>query len=138
MEAKKVNRWVIFFTFRPTFDIVELKSLLHLSDLFKAGYISNAYSPLVWKCAISFFILGFLMLQFKNDLIIRYTCFGLIIFLVIYASRMYFVLYKKDPKLLQSEYYRLEDKKLDMMATEDHKSPVLAEETTQPIGLIQK
>jgi len=53
---------------------------------------------------------------FVDNTIIKYACLGLMIVLVLFTLLMYVVLYKKDPKLLQSEAYRIEDKKLDLIA----------------------
>jgi hypothetical protein len=81
----------------------------------KDGYKSNAFSPLVWLLVFLIPCLITVIFVIRND-IIRYVLVGLIVLLILFALLMYFLLFKRDPKLLQSEWYRLEDKKLSMIA----------------------
>ncbi|MEI9955140.1 MAG: hypothetical protein WDM90_02280 [Ferruginibacter sp.] len=98
----------------------------------KDGYKSNAFSPLVWFIVI-FVTPLFVTIWLTNDLVFKYSCFGLIVLVLIFAFCMYIKLLNKDPKLLQSEWYRLEDKKLDMVAQQgegDEAPIVITEKTT--------
>jgi hypothetical protein len=81
----------------------------------KDGYKSNAFAPLVWFYVFVIPILIILTLLIK-DIVIQLIIIGLIVVLILFALLMFFLLFKKDPKLLQSEWYRLENKKLDMIA----------------------
>jgi len=81
----------------------------------KDGYVSNAYAPLVWF--VVFLIIPFILgIIFIHNTIVQYVLIGLIAIIVLFSLVMYVVLLVKDPKLLQSESYRLEDKKLDLIA----------------------
>jgi hypothetical protein len=90
--------------------------LAHVGNIFKTGYKSNAFAPYVWLTVLVILLLGSLMVLF-DDRVIRYACMGLIFFLVIFGAIMYLILLNKDPKLLQSESYRLEDKRLDIISS---------------------
>lgn len=81
----------------------------------KDGYISNAYSPLVWVIVLVLLPLASFVI-FTDDAIIKYVAFAVIILIILFALVIYVVLLTKDPKLLQSEWYRIEDKKLNMIA----------------------
>lgn len=81
----------------------------------KDGYKSNAFSPLTWF-AIFFVIPMVIIVLFTSNDVIKYICLSIIILIILFAFVMYVVLLSKDPKLLQSEWYRLEDKRLDMVA----------------------
>lgn len=86
----------------------------NITNYIRSGYRSNAFAPFVWATGLVFmFIAAFYW--GTSDTIIRYALIGLFVFLVISLVIIYFVLLIKDPRLLQSENYRLEDKKLDMI-----------------------
>jgi len=86
----------------------------NLTNYIKAGYRSNAYAPLVWLMGLIFMVLSGLYC-ITDNLIIRYALISVIIFTILFALVIYVVLLIKDPKLLQSENFRLEDKRLDMI-----------------------
>lgn len=87
------------------------------------GYRSNALAPLVW---LDIFALPILLtgVFFIKIVIIKYILIGIIFILLLFTLIMYVVLFKKDPKLLQSEKYRLEDKRLDLIAQKGSDSPI--------------
>lgn len=87
----------------------------NLSNLVKSGYKTNAFAPLVWFTAVSLPILLYFGFKTSNTLI-QFFLIGASVFIVLFAAIMYLVIFLKDPKLLQSEGYRLEDKKLDLIA----------------------
>ena len=89
--------------------------LSNLALLVKSGYKSNTFSPLVWFCAIVMPVLAALLI-FSNDKVIIYTSLALFVVLLMFCMRMYLKTFDKDPKLLQSERFRIEDKKLDLVA----------------------
>ncbi|HVW16395.1 MAG TPA: hypothetical protein VHB54_21355 [Mucilaginibacter sp.] len=90
--------------------------MAQLANLMKSGSKTNAYAPLIWQCSIVCVLSIGGMYYFKEP-VIRYVFLGLIVLVVIFALVMYVVLLIKDPKLLQSEKYRIEDKKLDIIAS---------------------
>ena len=57
------------------------------------------------------------VLYIFKDSLISYIFLSLLVIVVLFALCMYVVLLIKDPNLLQSEYYRIEDKKLDIIAS---------------------
>jgi hypothetical protein len=79
------------------------------------GYKSNAFSPLAWYVFFPIIPLVVIILAIQNKMVL-YVCLGLIVLLILFPLVMYVVLLIKDPKLLQSEWYRLEDKRMDMVA----------------------
>jgi archaellum biogenesis protein FlaJ (TadC family) len=89
--------------------------LAHIGNIFRSGYKSNAFAPYVWLTVIIISSLIVIMKLF-DDKIITYACMLLIIFVVVFGAIMYLKLFNKDPKLLQSESYRLEDKRLDIIS----------------------
>jgi len=89
--------------------------LAHIGNIFKSGYRSNAFAPYVWLSVLVILLLIIIMKLF-DDRIIEYACMTLIIFVVVFGAVMYLKLFNKDPKLLQSESYRLEDKRLDIIS----------------------
>ena len=108
------NKFIIFEKIRVKI-LAFTKYIAAYGKAVKDGYISNAYSPLVWLIVLVLLPLGGFVI-FTDDIIIKYVSFGLIILIILFALVMYVVLLKKDPRLLQSEWYRLEDKRLNMIA----------------------
>ncbi|QQL48297.1 hypothetical protein [Mucilaginibacter ginkgonis] len=90
--------------------------MAQLANLMKTGSKTNAYAPLIWLCGVVMVAGMGGMFYFSNP-IIQYVFLGLIVIVVIFAIVMYVVLLAMDPKLLQSEHYRIEDKKLDIIAS---------------------
>ncbi|MBL0049014.1 MAG: hypothetical protein IPP32_13065 [Bacteroidetes bacterium] len=89
--------------------------LANQANLIKAGYKSNAFAPLVWFNAVAnpSLIIG---ACYTNDIALRYLL-GILAALIIAVSLIaYIVLLIKSPTLLQSESFRIEDKKLDLIA----------------------
>ena len=86
----------------------------NVANIVKSGYRSNAFAPYVWFCAIviPFLIAAILLIKDPRVTIVVSIA---ICFVILFASVMYFVLFQKDPKLLQSENYRIEDRKLDLI-----------------------
>lgn len=91
------------------------KILANLSNLIQTGYKSNAFAPWVWFTGVASAVLLPLTLVTKNEMITTIVVLA-VVGMIIYGMIMYAVLLKKDPKLLQSESYRLEDKKLDIIS----------------------
>lgn len=60
-------------------------------------------------------VLVVVMCVIKNSAI-QYILVGLIVVLILFTLLMYFLLFKKDPNLLQSEKFRIEHKKMDLIA----------------------
>ncbi|CAH0998028.1 hypothetical protein EMA8858_04163 [Emticicia aquatica] len=86
-----------------------------MAGIVRTGYKSNAFAPLVWFDGIIIpTILVFINLIDNN--IIDYCLIGLLGIIVLFSLSMYLALFLKDPKLLQSENFRLEDKKLDIIS----------------------
>lgn len=90
----------------------------------KDGHKTNAFAPLVWLLVFLIPCLIVTIFFVKND-VIKYLLVGLIIILVLFALLMYFLLLKKDPKLLQSEWYRLENRKLDLIMQQGDENPII-------------
>jgi hypothetical protein len=106
----------------------------NLANIVKSGYRSNAFAPLVWFNAIvnSFLLIG---ICYTNEIIVKYIftiCLGIIL---IFTLVMYLALFIKDPKLLQSERFRLEDKKLDMISQKGSDIVIQPVDLTTPYKL---
>jgi len=95
----------------------------------KSAYKSNALAPIIWLDVFAIPVLLVLTTIFKT-IVIKYILVGLVVLLIIFTLVMYVVLFKKDPKLLQSEGYRIEDKKLDLIAQKGGDIPI------NPVDLI--
>lgn len=80
----------------------------------KDGYKKNAFSPLAW---FSIFLIVPLIVAILciGRGVIQYLLLGLLIIIVLFTLIMYLVLFIKNPNLLQSEWYRLEEQKLTMI-----------------------
>jgi len=89
--------------------------LSNLANVVKAGYKSNAFAPLVWFNAIIQPLLYIVIYFISND-IIKYILVAVSSAVLIFSGIMYLVIFLKDPRLLQSERFRIEDKKLDMIS----------------------
>jgi len=93
----------------------------------KDGYKSNAFDPLVWF--VIFLIIPFIVVVLaSSNEIIKYLSLGFIFVIVIFSLVMYVILLCKDPKLLQSEWYRLENRRLDLISQQGNEKPKLPEE----------
>jgi hypothetical protein len=90
--------------------------MAQLANLMKSGSKTNAFAPLIWLCGIVIFT-SMIGIYYFNDVVIKYLFVALIFLVIIFALVMYVVLLIKDPRLLQSEHYRIEDKKLDIIAS---------------------
>jgi hypothetical protein len=80
----------------------------------KDGYKKNAFSPLAWF-SIFLIIPLIVAILWVGTGIIQYLLIGLLCVIVIFTLTMYLILLTKDPNLLQSEWYRLEEHKLNMI-----------------------
>ncbi len=79
----------------------------------KDGYKTNAFAPVAW---FIFFLVGIIfIILFVSITIIKYVFAFLLVGLVIFGCVMYARIFNKDPKLLQSEKYRIDDKTLDII-----------------------
>src|SRR5262245_62131432 len=83
--------------------------LSYLGNLTRSGHRSNAFGPWVLFAGITIPILVFG--GYKAEGIAQIILFSCVGFIVLFAAIMYLVIFIKDPKLLQSESYRLEDKR---------------------------
>jgi hypothetical protein len=81
----------------------------------KAGYKSNAFSPIAW---FSIFIIVPLVtgILICKNFTIQIILILLLSLVVLFTLFVYAVLLVKNPKLLQSEKYRLEEQKLNMIS----------------------
>ena len=107
-----------FFIILDKLKVRILNFVNYLSSYGKAvanGYKTNALAPLIWFIvfAIPLLTTGII---FINNIVIKYIFTGLICCCIIFPFVMYCILLIKDPKLLQSEAYRIEDKKWDLIA----------------------
>lgn len=135
LHSHNKDRKSFIIRFCPIFDRIYIK----LSGLWtyitaygksvKDGYKSNAFSPLAWFCFFPIGLLVAIILIVKNNAV-QYVCLGLIVLLIVFPLIMYVVLLRKDPKLLQSEWYRLEDKRLEMSAKGEEIKSVESESVT--------
>jgi membrane protein YdbS with pleckstrin-like domain len=81
----------------------------------KDGYRTNAFAPMKW---FAIFLVPILITSIAT---IKILFFQIIIsillsIIVVFSLVMYLVIFLKDPKLLQSEAFRIEDRKLDLIA----------------------
>lgn len=84
-----------------------------LGNTLKIGKRSNAFFPLA---VFSIVIIGIsTFFGFKSPSPLNYFLYGFAGFVTIFTMTVYLIIFFKDPKLLQSESYRLEDKRLDIM-----------------------
>lgn len=108
----------------------------NLANVVKVGYKSNAFAPLVWFNAVVqpfLFVPAFLS---KNETI-KVVLIIVASLLIVFSAIMYLVLFLKDPKLLQSENFRIEDKKLDLIAQKGSDISITPVNLTTPQTLIQ-
>jgi site-specific recombinase len=87
----------------------------NIANLVKVGYRSNAFAPLVWFNSIVDPTLLIVACILKG--VLSYLLVGVLCVIVLFSLTMYVALFIKNPNLLQSERYRLEDKKLDLIAS---------------------
>lgn len=105
--------------------------MAQLANMMKSGSKTNAYAPLIVVCGIVIFA-SMIGIHYFDENIIKYVFLGLIVVVVIFALVMYVVLLMKDPKLLQSERYRIEDRKLDIIASKGQDIQFNAVDLTVP------
>jgi membrane protein YdbS with pleckstrin-like domain len=77
------------------------------------GKRSNAFNPISLFCIAVIGVSSFFGYQSPAPLC--YWLYGFAGLVAIFAMIMFLLIFFKDPKLLQSESYRLEDKKLEIM-----------------------
>ncbi len=105
--------------------------IANLANVVKAGYKSNAYAPIVWFNAIIlpiFFTVALCLGDCAAQIVLIYVACGIVIF----SAIMYLVIFIKDPKLLQSERFRIEDRKLDLVSTKGADFKVLPVDLSTP------
>lgn len=107
-------------------------SISQLVNLIKSGYRSNAFAPYVWFLGV-IAIVSFILMYFIPDEFIRRILAVVLVAAMLFGMFMYYTLFKKDPRLLQSESFRLEDKKLDMISQKGSDFPILPVDLTTPI-----
>lgn len=104
----------------------------NLSGIIKAGYKTNAFAPLVWFNAVAdpSLIISINCSDDKSMKLIFLLCVILIILCTLVA---YFYMLFKRPDLLQSEKFRIEDKKLDLIASKGSDIVISPVNLTTPI-----
>ena len=81
----------------------------------KNGYKSNAFSPIAFYAY--FLILPLIgAAVWIHNFVLQCIFVAVIVIIALFPLVMYLLLFKKDPRLLQSEKFRLEEKKLNMIA----------------------
>jgi hypothetical protein len=83
-------------------------------NLVKTGYKTNAFAPYVWFTAVVA-VVEIIIMIIISDMFVRRTLTITLVATILFGMYMYYQMFKKDPRLLQSESFRLEDKKLDMI-----------------------
>jgi hypothetical protein len=101
------------------------------ANVVKAGYRSNAFAPLVWFNSIvdPILIAGSI---FTSEPVIKIIFIIIVAIIILLSVIMYVVLFLKDPKLLQSEEFRIEDKKLDLIASKSEGITIVPVNLTTP------
>lgn len=84
------------------------------SETFKTGYKANALSPYIWFICLSIILL-LVGIKLTDDSLIRYLFVGTILILLLFGIIMGVAIFIKDPKLLQTEKYRTNDRILDLV-----------------------
>jgi len=80
----------------------------------KDGFKKNAFSPLAWFSIFLVVPLVIAILLVGRGTI-QYILIGLLCFIVVFTAAMYLVLLIVNPGALQSEWFRLEEHKLNMI-----------------------
>jgi hypothetical protein len=78
------------------------------------GKKSNAFTPILKLIGI--FAITFIPIALYLNGIIVYIMLGVLMFLFLGAVIIYLIIFFKDPKLLQSESYRIEERKLEIVS----------------------
>src|SRR5580692_1923275 len=91
------------------------KYVANYGELVKLGYKSNAFSPIAFYAYILIIPLTGAAIWVHIP-VLQCIFVGLITVITLFPLVMFFLLFKKDPHLLQSEKFRLEEKKLNMIA----------------------
>ncbi len=96
---------------------------------------SSALTPLLWLTAIVGVPSLYLCVQTQGPA--RYAFFGLAVVLVLADLIAYGYLIGKDPRLVQSETFQLESRKLDIVASKGgpHLDALVVEVTQEPRAL---
>lgn len=89
--------------------------LANMANVISAGYKSNAYAPLVWFNGVVDPLL-ILAVCFTSNVKIEAILLILLCIIIAGSFIVYVVLLIIKPGLLQSESFRIEDKKLDLIA----------------------
>lgn len=110
--------------------------MAQLANLMKSGSKTNAFAPLILLCSIVIFT-SMIGIYYFNESLIKYLFVALIFLVIIFALVMYVVLLVKDPNLLQSERYRIEDKKLDIIASKGEEIQFNPVDLTTPIKSLE-
>ena len=84
-----------------------------LGNTLKIGKKSNAFFPLAIFSTLIISISTFFASKAPSPL--NYFLYGFAGVVTIFTMIVYLIIFFRDPKLLQSESYRLEDKKLEIM-----------------------
>jgi hypothetical protein len=85
----------------------------YLTNLIQSGYRTNAFAPLVWFNAVV--DIPLLICSYHLSPPMSYFALAIVLLLILASFVTYLIIFFKDPKLLQSESYRLEDRKLDLI-----------------------
>lgn len=86
----------------------------YLEEVVRYGYRSSAISPLLW--INSLIALPCLMLSCIVSSGLKWGFFSIAVCVIGYTLYKYNFLVNKDPRLVQSEKFQLESKKLDIIA----------------------
>lgn len=78
------------------------------------GYKSNVFTPIAAFITILVIVLFAVALRVQNETM-QWLLVGFALFLVLFAVIIYVVILYKDPTLLQSERFKLENRKIDVI-----------------------
>ena len=105
-----------------------------LANAIKSWSRSNAFAPyIVFSSTTLLFVL--VICCFVKDVWIQRILIGCACFVIILGPVFYFLLFLKDPKLLQSERFRLEDKKLDVVASKATGIEIATVDWNKPVAI---
>lgn len=88
--------------------------LKSFSETFKIGYKTNALSPYVWFICLSILLL-ITGIKLSDDILTRHLFTYAILLLILFGMGIGIAIFIKDPKLLQTEKYRTNDRILDIV-----------------------
>lgn len=106
----------------------------NLANVISVGNRANAFVPLIILDSILIPVI-FLFIYVSDDKVIRYSLVALIALLVIGSLIAYFIMLFKKPELLQTEHFRIEDKKLNMIAEKGSDFKILPVNLTTPTNV---